>query len=122
MLSTIYADAYTKSDAQNNVSSIAFAGTVIGQLVFGYLSDTWSRKNALLVSTCILILFAALCAGSYGAGGSTQGLFAALTAFRFFLGIGCVHSSFPRRVMEKDEQGSDPDGPTMPHSLSMSSD
>ena len=88
MLSIIYADAYTKSSARNNVSSIAFAGTVVGQLVFGYLSDTWSRKNSLLVTTLILILFAILCTGSYGAGGSPYGLFAALTAFRFFLGIG----------------------------------
>ncbi|TKA82845.1 hypothetical protein B0A55_00996 [Friedmanniomyces simplex] len=74
--------------AAQNVSSIAFAGTVIGQLVFGYTSDHYSRKWSLLVSTVILFVFAALCAGSYGAGGSQQGLFAALTAFRFLLGIG----------------------------------
>jgi len=88
MLKKIYKDEYVKSDAQNNVSSIAFAGTVVGQLVFGYLSDHWSRRNSLLISTIILIIFAALGAGSYGAGGSIQGLFAALTAYRFLLGIG----------------------------------
>lgn len=47
------------------MSSIAFAGTVVGMLIFGYLSDKWSRINALLVSTIILIVFTALCAGSY---------------------------------------------------------
>ena len=88
MLAIIYPDDYAKSRAQNNVSSITFAGTVLGQLVFGYLSDTWSRRNALLVSTVILIVFSILCAGSYGAGGSVQGLFAALVAYRFFLGVG----------------------------------
>ena len=41
-----------------------------------------------MVSTLILIVFAALGAGSYGAGGSVQGLLAALTAYRFLLGIG----------------------------------
>ena len=41
-----------------------------------------------MASTIILIVFAALCAGAYGAGGSQAGLFAALTAYRFFLGIG----------------------------------
>lgn len=41
-----------------------------------------------MASTCILILFAALSAGSYGAHGSPGGLFAALAAYRFFLGIG----------------------------------
>ena len=88
MLGIIYPDSYTKSSAQQNVSSIAFAGTVLGQLVFGYTSDHWSRSNSLLISTIIIIVFAALGAGSYGAGGSVQGLFAALTAYRFLLGIG----------------------------------
>jgi MFS family permease len=57
-------------------------------LIFGYTSDHYSRKWSLFASTVILILFAALSAGSYGAGGSSSGLFAALTAWRFLLGIG----------------------------------
>lgn len=88
ILGKIYGTEYTGSTAAANVSSIAFAGTVVGQLVFGYTSDHYSRKWSLLISTIILFVFAALGAGSYGAGGSVQGLFAALTAYRFFLGIG----------------------------------
>ena len=88
MLRHIYPESYAKSTAQNNVSSITFAGTVVGMLVFGYTSDHYSRKWSLFISTIIIILFAALGAGSYGAGGSPRGLFAALTAYRFFLGIG----------------------------------
>ncbi|KAL4913658.1 major facilitator superfamily domain-containing protein [Aspergillus aurantiobrunneus] len=88
MLSMIYADAYTKSSASKNVSSIAFAGTVVGMLFFGILSDHWSRKGALLTSTLVLILFAILCTGAYGYHGSVYGLFSALAAYRFFLGIG----------------------------------
>ncbi|KAH1290757.1 hypothetical protein KXX11_000641, partial [Aspergillus fumigatus] len=88
MLSKIYPDTYKNSPASRNVSSIVFAGTVLGQLIFGYVSDHWSRKWALMVSTVILIIFSALSAGSYGAHGSQAGLFAALTAYRFFLGIG----------------------------------
>ncbi|KMQ41606.1 MFS phospholipid transporter [Trichophyton rubrum] len=88
ILSTIYPDSYNASSAVKNVPSIAFAGTVIGQLLFGYISDHYSRKWSLMASTIILIVFAALCAGAYGAGGSQAGLFAALTAYRFFLGIG----------------------------------
>jgi MFS family permease len=57
-------------------------------LIFGYTSDHYSRKWSLFASTVILLLFAALSAGSYGAGGSSSGLFAALTAWRFLLGIG----------------------------------
>src|ERR1035437_10215931 len=88
MLKAIYKDEYTKSSAQKNISAITFAGTVVGQLIFGYTSDKWSRRNSLLVSTIILIIFAALGASSYGAGGSLQGMFAALTAYRFLVGIG----------------------------------
>ena len=69
-----------------------------------YTSDHYSRKWTLLISTVILIVFAALGAASYGAGGSIGGLFAALTAFRFFLGfaiggeypagsVGCAEST-----------------------------
>lgn len=57
-------------------------------LFFGYTSDHISRKWSLFVSTIIILIFAALSAGSYGAGGSIYGLFAALTAYRFFTGIG----------------------------------
>lgn len=88
ILGTLYPTKYAASAAAQNVSSIAFAGTVVGQLVFGYTSDHYSRKWSLLISTIILFVFAALGAGSYGAGGSTYGLFAALTAYRFLLGIG----------------------------------
>lgn len=88
MLRLLYTTQYTGSNAQSNVASLAFVGTVIGQLFFGVLSDRWSRKNSLLASTVILIVFAALGAGSYGAGGNIQGLFSALSAFRLLLGIG----------------------------------
>ena len=88
MLAKIYPDQYKGSAAQANVSSITFAGTVLGMLIFGYTSDAISRKWSLFVSTIIVLVFAALCAGSYGAGGSVGGMFAALAAYRFFLGIG----------------------------------
>jgi MFS family permease len=88
MLKKIYGKAYSGSDAVANISSITFAGTVLGMLFFGYTSDHYSRKWSLMASTLIIILFAILATGSYGAGGSPGGMFAALTAYRFFLGIG----------------------------------
>lgn len=88
LLGVIYGTAYTDSSAQANISAITFVGTVVGQLLFGYLSDKWSRANSLLASTIILIIFAALGAAAYGAGGSMNGMFAALTAYRFLVGVG----------------------------------
>lgn len=91
ILKKLYGKEYTNSSAQSNVNSIAFAGTVVGQLFFGWMSDHVSRKWALMTSTIILFIFAALSAGSYG-GGSINGMLSALTAWRFLLGIGigCV--------------------------------
>ena len=88
MLGIIYGSAYTGSSAQQNITAITFVGTVVGQLFFGYLSDKWSRANSLLASTIILIVFAALGAAAYGAHGSVNGMFAALTAYRFLVGVG----------------------------------
>jgi MFS family permease len=51
MLRLLYGEQYTGSDTQSNIASIAFAGTVVGHLFFGILSDRWSRRNTLLVST-----------------------------------------------------------------------
>ena len=102
----MYPDDYGKTVASQNVSSvrippptpirkhllthagqIAFLGTVLGQLAFGFLVDMRSRKFGMLLSSAILITFSILCAGAYGVGGVT-GILTALTAYRFFLGIG----------------------------------
>ncbi|KAL9127256.1 MAG: hypothetical protein Q9175_007775 [Cornicularia normoerica] len=85
----LFSDGYVNG----NVNSIAFAGTVVGQLVFGWMSDHVSRKWALMSSTVILFVFAALSAGSYG-GGSINGMLQALTAWRFLLGIG-IDGEYP---------------------------
>ncbi|ESZ92439.1 putative metabolite transport protein [Sclerotinia borealis F-4128] len=88
MLGKIYGTVYTGSAAVKNISAITFAGTVAGMIIFGYTSDKWGRANTLTLSTVILIVFAALGAGAYGYQGTTQGLFAALAAYRFLVGVG----------------------------------
>ncbi|GJN72698.1 MFS phospholipid transporter [Purpureocillium lilacinum] len=82
-----YGDVYKNSQAAKYVADIAFAGTVVGQLIFGFTSDYWSRNNSLLLSTIILIVFTALATGSYYKG-EPVGMFNMLTAWRFFVGVG----------------------------------
>lgn len=84
MLGLQYGDLYKNSTAKLYVGDIAFAGTVVGQLAFGWLADHWSRTNSLLVSTVILMVFTALAAGSYYHGDAV-GMFNILTAWRFFV-------------------------------------
>ncbi|KAL0938546.1 major facilitator superfamily transporter [Colletotrichum truncatum] len=87
VLALQYGDLYKTSNAKKYVGDIAFAGTVVGQLAFGWLADHWSRTNSLLVSTIILLVFTALAAGSYYHGDAV-GMFNILAAWRFFVGIG----------------------------------
>lgn len=84
MLGLQYGDLYKDSNAKKYVNDIAFAGTVVGMLAFGWLADHWSRTNSLLVSTIILMMFTALAAGSYYKGDAV-GMFNILTAWRFFV-------------------------------------
>lgn len=49
MLKRIYPEEFAGSSAQANVSSITFAGTVVGMLVFGFTSDHYSRKWSLFM-------------------------------------------------------------------------
>ncbi|TQV94685.1 MFS phospholipid transporter [Cordyceps javanica] len=87
ILTRQYDVVYTESSAYQYVASIAFAGIVVGQLLFGFLSDHWSRANSLTLSTVILIVFTALATGSYWKG-DPAGMFSMLTAWRFFVGVG----------------------------------
>ncbi|KAJ3003994.1 hypothetical protein HKX48_001470 [Thoreauomyces humboldtii] len=82
-----YGAEYSGSSAVKNVASIAFAGTVVGMLFFGFLADHWSRTNTLMLSTTILIVFSALAAGSYYHGEAVP-MFKMLVAWRFFVGVG----------------------------------
>ncbi|RAL67053.1 hypothetical protein DID88_007833 [Monilinia fructigena] len=88
ILGKIYGTVYTESAAVKNISAITFAGTVAGMIIFGYTSDKWGRANTLTLSTLILFVFAGLGAGAYGYHGSAGGLFAALAAYRFLVGVG----------------------------------
>jgi len=88
---------YKNSQAAKYVADIAFAGTVVGQLIFGFTSDYWSRNNSLLLSTIILIVFTALATGSYYKG-EPVGMFNMLTAWRFFVGVGIGGMSFSSRM------------------------
>lgn len=88
ILTTIYGPAYSNSKQASILSAITFAGEVFGIFLFGYTSDHWSRKWSLFISTILLFVFAALSAGAYGAHGTLDGLFSALVAYRFLIGVG----------------------------------
>ncbi|EIW73646.1 hypothetical protein TREMEDRAFT_42464 [Tremella mesenterica DSM 1558] len=102
----IYPDSF-KSGSQNAslVSSMAFAGIIIGQLSFGWISDKIGRKFGMLACTFIVFLFSALEAASKGPG--PQGTINALIAYRFFVGIG-IGGEYPTGSVAAAENTEDP--------------
>lgn len=103
VLVRIYGDKIS-ANYSTTLSSLAFAGTVVGMLTFGYLSDKLGRKfgmvrssgsvvgaiaqlnagrrHAQMLATGIVALFSALSAASSGAHHSVGGLVAMLSACR----------------------------------------
>ncbi|KAI8604379.1 major facilitator superfamily domain-containing protein, partial [Dissophora ornata] len=89
----IYGDQFT-SAMSTRIGNSLFIGCIIGQIGFGFVCDRVGRKVGLMITTFLVIIGAALCAGAYGAHGSVEGLFWALTIYRGILGVG-VGGEYP---------------------------
>ncbi|KAF9925700.1 Plasma membrane permease, mediates uptake of glycerophosphoinositol and glycerophosphocholine [Linnemannia zychae] len=89
----IYGDEFT-SEMSTRIGNSLFVGCILGQISFGFICDRVGRKVGLMITTLLVILGAALCAGAYGAHGSVEGLFWALTIYRGILGVG-VGGEYP---------------------------
>ncbi|SPQ26838.1 841147f7-280f-40d5-86d9-d20573409ba0 [Thermothielavioides terrestris] len=91
LLALEYGDVWSNSNAKQYLGDIA--------------SDKWSRMNSLITSTVILLIFTALCAGSYYHGDAV-GMFNILTAWRFFVGIG-IGGEYPAGSVSAAESTSE---------------
>jgi len=101
-------DALKSHNFTSTIASIIFAGTVVGMLVFGYLSDkVLGRKSGMMTATGIVAVFTALAAASSGAHHSVSGLLSMLAACRFFIGIG-VGAEYPCGSVAASEQSEEP--------------
>jgi len=108
ILTTIYPEYFnlTNSHYSTTLNSLIFAGTVVGMLTFGIISDKIGRKAGMMTATAIVAVFSALSAGSYG-GGTISGMVAALSAYRFLLGIG-IGAEYPCGSVAASEQTEGP--------------
>ncbi|KAG0086816.1 hypothetical protein BGZ93_007605 [Podila epicladia] len=89
----LYGDQFT-SAMSTRIGNSLFVGCIIGQIGFGFICDRVGRKVGLMLTTFLVILGAALCAGAYGHNGSIEGMFWALTIYRGILGVG-VGGEYP---------------------------
>ena len=94
VLSYAYPDYPGFTAFKSQFSSLVFAGTVFGMLLFGFLVDRFGRRYGMWFASIWLTLWSVLIAGAWGAGGSVGGLFAALSAYRFILGI-AIGAEYP---------------------------
>ncbi|KAI0370362.1 metabolite transporter [Pilatotrama ljubarskyi] len=107
LLKRIYGTDIIDKNYSDTITSLAFAGTVLGMLVFGYLSDKLGRKFGMMLATGIVALFSGLSAASSGANQSVHGLLAMLSACRFLLGIG-IGAEYPCGSVAASEQSEEP--------------
>ncbi|KAG0152473.1 hypothetical protein CROQUDRAFT_649897 [Cronartium quercuum f. sp. fusiforme G11] len=114
LIKRIYANDIAADELANystTFSSVGFAGIVLGMLIFGVLSDRWGRKGGMLTATLIVFVFACLSSGAYGAGGTPIGMLRALSAYRFFGGIG-IGAEYPSGSVAAAENTEQKDVPT----------
>ncbi|KAI0346084.1 MFS Git1p-related glycerophosphoinositol and glycerophosphocholine permease [Trametopsis cervina] len=89
ILTRLYGSAALKAhNSSTTLTSVTFAGTIVGMLTFGYLSDKLGRKFGMMMATGFVAFFSLLSAASSGAHHSLGGMLAMLSACRFLLGIG----------------------------------
>ncbi|KAF9448518.1 putative metabolite transporter [Macrolepiota fuliginosa MF-IS2] len=122
LLTRIYgSDRIEANNYGTTVRSLAFAGTVVGMLLFGtynldlpvyicitkgetgWLSDKIGRKFGMMAASGIVVVFALLSSASAGAHGSLSGMLAMLSTMRFLLGIG-IGAEYPCGSVSAAEQ------------------
>ncbi|KAF8583045.1 MFS Git1p-related glycerophosphoinositol and glycerophosphocholine permease [Ramaria rubella] len=103
LLKTQYGKNVITTHQSTILSSLTFAGTIVGMLAFGYMSDKIGRKFGMMLATGIVAVFSLLAACAKGAHNSTGGLVAALSAYRFILGIG-IGAEYPCGSVAASEQ------------------
>jgi len=108
LLTRIYgSDRIEAHNYGTTVRSVTFAGTVVGMILFGWLSDKMGRKFGMMTATGIVVLFSGLSSASKGAHGSLGGMLSMLSAMRFLLGIG-IGAEYPCGSVSAAEQSEGP--------------
>jgi len=90
----MYPDQYKTLPTTPLVPSITFTGLVVGQLLFGYISDKWGRQVGMVSATIIVIFFSLLCAVGTWPAPNLLAMMIFFSVWRFFLGIG-IGAEYP---------------------------
>lgn len=102
---SMYKSVMAANHRTETLTAVAYGGTILGMLSFGYISDVIGRKNGMIIATLIILVFTALMAGSYYKG-DAAGMIDMLIAWRFMTGIG-IGAEYPTgsvAAAEKSEE------------------
>ncbi|KAJ7220145.1 MFS Git1p-related glycerophosphoinositol and glycerophosphocholine permease [Mycena pura] len=103
VLKRIYGTTAFPANYSTTLNSVVFAGTIVGMLTFGWISDKLGRKFGMMTAAGIVSFFSLLSAASSGANHSIRGLLAMLITCRFFLGVG-IGAEYPCGSVSCSEQ------------------
>ncbi|KAF8887078.1 major facilitator superfamily domain-containing protein [Infundibulicybe gibba] len=97
-------EALSDRNIDSTLTSLSYAGIIIGMLIFGFLSDKVGRKFGMMASSGIIVAFSALAAVSSGANGSVHGLLAKSPSFFIGIGIGAEYPCGSVAASEQSEE------------------
>ncbi|KAJ7709519.1 MFS Git1p-related glycerophosphoinositol permease [Mycena rosella] len=89
----LYGSAYS-SVWSTQLSNSLTVGTILGQLVIGYICDIKGRKWGIVLSTVLIVIGVILCTAAHGANGSFHGFLWMFTIARGITGFG-VGGEYP---------------------------
>ncbi|KAF7311391.1 MFS transporter [Mycena kentingensis (nom. inval.)] len=90
----LYGSAAYNSVWSTQLSNSLTVGTILGQLIIGYICDVKGRKWGIVLSTVLIVIGIILCTAAHGANGSFHGFLWMFTIARGITGLG-VGGEYP---------------------------
>jgi PHS family inorganic phosphate transporter-like MFS transporter len=74
------------TEVKSAIKSMALAGAIVGQLLFGSLADLIGRRR-IFITTCVLVIVGAICSSQAQDTKGSFGIYSQIIFWRFILGL-----------------------------------